>query len=154
MNRELMLDIEERIRTFPEAYNQSTFIHIPKRLAEDFDPRAFKTRPMCGAMACVAGHAAIMTHNIPKELKEWIDKNQWAAHYTIPQKYESLNWQELGAEALDLTENQADWLFHEDRSEEDMPDILHALGTGKKFWKVVVKYDEDYDPSDAKEDFA
>lgn len=92
----------------------------------------------CGATACVAGHAAIL-HSPAATMLSDTDRLIFPGGSTFSAAT-------LGMEALGLDHLDADWLFNEDRTQEEVLEALDTLAAGRSISHLV------YDGYDGEED--
>lgn len=124
MNSELLIKIAESIEQYPERYNQSVWLDVPREVRATHTNRSME-RPnveqvrtgqfTCGATACVAGHAVVMSD---------VDLTPFT-------RYGEVDIDMAGQNALDIDSDLAFWLFSNYRREATMPAVLRAIAAGE-----------------------
>lgn len=130
MNTELIEKVERRIREKPEAYNQSFYFDLHR-----FDlPEVARAEGaeeggwVCGATACVAGHAVMLSGRV----QEFTNADG------------EVDWEGGGEEVLGIDHEVAQWLFDSERFEATMLDVLFALRHGASLGTLQSIEDEFY----------
>jgi len=122
-NSDLLRKIADAIEANPDQYDQKTWLAVPNRfgrLQNSMVPatvlRVREGKFRCGATACVAGHAVVMSDIDPEQ---YLNALQEVDIFTAAR------------DALDIDSGLATWLFDHRRRESAMPAVLRAIADGE-----------------------
>jgi hypothetical protein len=127
--REILAIVEQE-----EHYDQSVWLSgryfYDDEIVTGYELREILTRNVCGTTACVAGNVVILT--LPAKGKydyrrDVVNLPDGTTEYV----------QSYAQRQLKITNEEADWLFHSDRSKSEVKDALTLLSKGKSISELV-----------------
>jgi hypothetical protein len=146
LNVELLKDTLKHIQDNPQTWTQDVwFTHLDPDGVRIWGMQevTFEEINSCSTAFCFAGHAALKAGFFPPPK----NGGQWKV---IDPNGHTVYAQDFAQNKLGLTASQADALFHQDNTMEDLEVMVDALIesphlSGSDLHSLVERYDEDYE---------
>lgn len=147
MNKPLLKQIIDKIREHPEQWAQGAWHSFPHR--SQLIQRKVKETPFCETAHCVAGWAFVLDNT--NAGREWYRGNDnflnsfgelvltTQAHWDICR----MPWSDVGQQLLELSYVQANYLFHPNRTFDEIVEFYYNDGEVPEFWDEDEEIDSD-----------